>query len=138
MVAELHPYITIHCTSSLHLLFLQHISAHASHFHLCCANSVLLSLMVLLSVLLHSPLHIGDDTQQHLKNITLEGVTLDVVCDVVANFEHMKELQCMGISDPQEVWLLYTCVCIISASCALKVPRPAHVSVGYCFFLIFC
>ena len=60
---------------------------------------------------LFSPLYIGDDTQPHLKNITLEGVTLDVVCDVVVNFEHMMEFQCMRISDPQEVWLLYTCVC---------------------------
>ena len=64
--------------------------------------------MVLLSVLLYSPLCIGDDTQQHLESITLEGVTLDVVCDVVTNFEHMKKLQCMRISDPQEVWLLFT------------------------------
>ena len=62
--------------------------------------------MVLLSVLLHFPLYIGDDSQQHLKSVTLNSVTLDVVCDVVVNFEHMKELQCMAISDPQEVWLL--------------------------------
>ena len=61
---------------------------------------------------LFSPLYIGDDTQPHLKNITLERVTLDAMCDVVVNFEHMKELQCMSISNPQEVWLLYTCVCI--------------------------
>ena len=93
--------------------------------------------MVVLSVLLLSPLHIGDDTQRHLKNIMLEHVTLDAVCDVV-NFEHMKELQCMLIYDPQEVWLLYTCVCIISASCALKTPRPPKVSVRCCFLPIFC
>ena len=117
--------------------YLQHISAHASHFHFCCGNSVLPFLMVLLSVLLHSPPHIGDDTQQHLKNIMLERVTLDAVCDVV-NFEHMKELQCMGISDPQEVWLLYTCVCIITVSYALKTPRPPKVSVRCCFLPIFC
>ena len=72
--------------------------------------------------LLHSSLYIDDDTQQHLESITLEGVTLDVVCDVVVNFEHMKELQCTRISDPQEVWLLYTCVCIISVSNALIIP----------------
>ena len=76
---------------------------------------------------LFPPLYIDDDTQQHLKNITLEGVTLDVLCDVVVNFEHMKELQCMRISDPQEVWLLYTSVCIISVSCALKIPGPPQV-----------
>ena len=93
--------------------------------------------MVLLSVLLHPPLYIGDDTEQHLKNIMLERVTLDAVCGVV-KFEHMKELQCMGISDPQEVWLLYACVCIISVSCALKTTRPPKVSVRCCFLSIFC
>ena len=93
--------------------------------------------MVLLSVLLLSPLYIGDDTEQHLKNIMMEHVTLDVVCDVV-NFEHMKELQCNGIYDPQEVWLRYTCVCVISASCTLKTPRPPKVSVRCCFLPIFC
>ena len=91
--------------------------------------------MVVLSVLLHFPLHIGDDTHQHLKNIMLEHVTLDVVCDVV-NFEHMKELQCMRISDPQKVWLLYTCACIISISSALKTPRPPNVSVRCCFLFL--
>ena len=106
-------------------------------FLFCCANSVLPFLMVVLSVLLLTPLHIGDDTQQHLKNIMLEHVTLDVVCDVV-NFEHMKKLQCMRIPEPLEVWLLYTCVCIISVSCALKTPRPPKVSVRCCFLPIFC
>ena len=91
--------------------------------------------MVLLSVLLLSPLYTGDDTQQHLKNIMLERVTLDAVCDVV-NFEHMKELQCMRISDPQEVWLLYACVCIITVSSALKTPRPPKVSVLPSYFLL--
>ena len=57
-------------------------------------------------------LYIGDDTQQHWKSITLNRVTLDVVCDVVVNFEHLKELQCMEISEPQEVWLLYSYICM--------------------------
>ena len=83
--------------------------------------------------LLHFPLYIGDDTQQHLKNITLERVTLDAMCDAVVNFEHMKELQCMEISDPQEVWILYTSVRIISVSCALKTPIPPEVRVRNCF-----
>ena len=94
--------------------------------------------MLFLSVLLHSPLYIGDDTQQHMESITWEGVTLDVVCDVVVNFEHMQELQCTKISEPEEVWLLYTCVCIISLSCALKIPRPLKVSVRCCFLPTFC
>ena len=57
-------------------------------------------------------MYIGDDTQQHLKSITLNPVTLDVVCSVVEIFEHMKELQCIEISDPQEVWLLYNYMCM--------------------------
>ena len=57
-------------------------------------------------------MYIGHGTQQPLKNITLKGVTLDVVCDVVVNFEHMKELQCVDISEPQEVWLLYIYMCM--------------------------
>ena len=95
--------------------------------------------MVLLSVSpLFSSVYIGDDTQQHLESITLEGVTLDAVCDVVVNFEHMQELQCTKISEPQEVWPVYKCVCIISLSCALKMPRPPKVSVRCCFLPTFC
>ena len=63
-------------------------------------------------------MYIGDDTQQHLEGITLYCVRLDVLCDVVESFEHMKELQCTYMFDPQEVWLLYaTCVCIIYYLC---------------------
>ena len=143
---------TIQCCTPSHHLRLQHISARASRnfFFAVLAlyspswsidpstgsNSYLLSTLAvwccqalqfvaggsLVCPPLFSPLYIGDDTQQHLKNITLKRVTLDVVCDVVVNFEHMKEIQCMSISDPQEVWLLYACVCIISVSCVLKTP----------------
>ena len=52
--------------------------------------------------------------QEHMESITLDHVTLDIVCDIVVTFERMKELQCMKISDPQEVRHLYTSVCIIS------------------------
>ena len=66
-------------------------------------------------------MYIGDDTQQHLESITLNRVTLDVVCDVVEIFEHMKELQCIGISDPQEVWLLYSYMCMFHLLLVLQI-----------------
>ena len=66
-------------------------------------------------------MYIGDDTQQHLKSITLNRVTLDVVCDVVEISEHMKELQCMEISDPQEVWLLYSYMCMYHLLLVLQI-----------------
>ena len=50
---------------------------------------------------------VGDGTQENIENVTLSLVQLDVMCDVVEFFEHVKELQCMSISDPQEVSLLY-------------------------------
>ena len=138
MVTELQPHIMVHCASSLQLLIISNTFLLMPPIFVY-AVPTLCSLSWWGSCLfLHSPLHIGDDTQQHLKNITLEGVTLDVVCDVVVNFEHMKELQCTGISPPQEVWLLYTWVCIITVSCALKITRAPHVSIGYCFLPIFC
>ena len=66
-------------------------------------------------------MYIGDDTQQHLKSITLNRVTLDIVCDVVEIFEHMKELQCMEICDPQEVWLLYSYMCVYHLLLVLQI-----------------
>ena len=57
-------------------------------------------------------MYIGNDSQQHLESMTLSYVRLDVVCNIVEIFEHMKELQCTGISDPQEVWLLYCYMCV--------------------------
>ena len=66
-------------------------------------------------------MYIGDDTQQHLKSITLNPVTLDVVCDVGEIFEHMKELRCMEISDPQEVWLLYSYMCVYHLLLVLQI-----------------
>ena len=50
---------------------------------------------------------VGDGTQENIGNVTLNRVQLDVMCHVVEIFEHVKELQCMNISDPQEVLLLY-------------------------------
>ena len=43
--------------------------------------------------------------QTSLIRVTLDRVPLDMVCDVVRIFEHMKELKCIDISDPQQVCL---------------------------------
>ena len=50
---------------------------------------------------------VGDGTQENIGNVTLNWIQLDVMCDVMEIFVHVKELQCMNISDPQEVSLLY-------------------------------
>ena len=41
-----------------------------------------------------------------VKRVILSHVPLDVVCGVVDYFEHVEELKCDHISDPQQV-LLY-------------------------------
>ena len=43
--------------------------------------------------------------QTSLERVTLDKVPLDVVCDVVGIFEHVKELKCMEIRNPQQVCL---------------------------------
>ena len=43
--------------------------------------------------------------QTSLERVTLDRVPLDGVCDVVGIFEHMKELKCTDIRDPQQVCL---------------------------------
>ena len=43
--------------------------------------------------------------QTSLERVTLDEVPLDVVCDVVVIFEHVKELKCTDIKDPQQVCL---------------------------------
>ena len=43
--------------------------------------------------------------QTSLERVTLDKVPLDVVCDVVGFFGHVKELECAYIRDPQQVSL---------------------------------
>ena len=64
------------------------------------------------SCLLHLHSSVGSGTQEHVQNITVERISLDVACDVVEIFEHAKELHCMCISDPQEVWLPFAAICM--------------------------
>ena len=90
------------------------------------------------SYLLHLHSSVGGGTQEHVQNITMGRVSLDVVCDVVEIFEHAKELQCTCISDPQEVWLLYAAICTYISSFFSNVPltpSPLVVSAGqFCPF----
>ena len=50
---------------------------------------------------------VDDGTQENIRNVILQQVQLDVMCDVVEIFEYVKELQCMSFSDPQEVLIPY-------------------------------
>ena len=43
--------------------------------------------------------------QKSVERVTLWYVPLDVVCGVVDYFEHVEELKCEGINDPQQVCL---------------------------------
>ena len=43
--------------------------------------------------------------QTSLERVTLDKAPLDVVCDVVGFFEHVKELKCTDIRNPQQVCL---------------------------------
>ena len=43
--------------------------------------------------------------QTSFERVTLDEVPLDVVCDVVGFFKHVKELKCTDMRDPQQVCL---------------------------------
>ena len=43
--------------------------------------------------------------QRSVERVTLSHVPLDVVCGVVDYFEHVEEVKCKGIKDPQQVCL---------------------------------
>ena len=42
-----------------------------------------------------------------VKKVTLSHVPLDVVCSVMDYFEHVEELNCQYIKEPQQVHLLF-------------------------------
>ena len=59
--------------------------------------------------------------QRSVERSSLAEVPLDFVCDAVGFFEHVKELKCTGISDPQQVCLAVQCLaftCMGTAQCA--------------------
>ena len=98
-----------------------------------CCSPALMCVTGIASCLFHLHSSVGGGTQEHVKNITLERVSLDVVCDVVEIFEHAKEIQCTHISDPQEVWLLYAAMHTYISSFLSHVPptpRPPVMSAG--------
>ena len=43
--------------------------------------------------------------QRSVKRVTLSHVPFDVVCGVVDYFEHVEEVKCEVIEDPQQVCL---------------------------------
>ena len=73
--------------------------------------------LILLAAHLLACFPAGNLVQTSLERVTLDKVPLDVVCDVVGIFEHVKELKCTDIRDPQQV-----CLCNVTPS-----PRP-HVT----------
>ena len=87
-----------------------------------CCSPALMCVAGIASCLLHLHSSVGGGTQDHVENITLNPVPLDVVCDVVEISEHAKEIQCTDISDPQEVWLLYAAICTYISSFWSHVP----------------
>ena len=40
-----------------------------------------------------------------VQKVTLCGAPLDVLCDMLPVFEHVEQLVCLNINDPQEVGL---------------------------------
>ena len=48
--------------------------------------------------------------QRSVERVTLELVPLDLVCGVVDYFEHVEELKCVNIEDPQQVCVYFLCV----------------------------
>ena len=47
----------------------------------------------------------GSLVQRSVERVTLNKVPLDLVCNAVEFFEHVKDLECTCISDPQQVCL---------------------------------
>ena len=64
--------------------------------------------------LCHIHFSVGGSAQECVESISLKPVPLDVVCDVVRIFEHVKELQCINITNPLEVCQLYASLCALS------------------------
>ena len=75
---------------------------------------------MLFPVLFLSISFVGGSAQECMESISLERVPLDVVCDVVRIFEHVKELQCTDITNPLEVCQPY------ASLCALSLLHPCH------------
>ena len=63
---------------------------------------------------------VGGSAQECMESITLLLVPLDVLCDVVGIFEHVKELQCLDFTNPLEVCQPY------ASLCALSLLHPCH------------
>ena len=53
------------------------------------------------------------------KRVTLGNVPLDVVCGVVDYFEHVEELKCKNIKDPQQVRLYIFYILVVHYVCII-------------------
>ena len=61
---------------------------------------------------------VGGSAQECIESISLMYAPLDLLCDVVGIFEHVKELQCMDITNQLEVCQLYASLCACTLSSA--------------------
>ena len=52
-----------------------------------------------------------------VKRVTLSHVPLDLVCGVVDYFEHVEELKCEDIKDPQQVRLYIFYILVVHYVC---------------------
>ena len=59
----------------------------------------------------------GNVVQKSVKRGTLWYVPLDVVCGAVDYFEHVEELKCGNIKDPQQVHLYIFYILVVHYVC---------------------
>ena len=57
--------------------------------------------------------------QRSVERVTLSRVPLDVVCGVVDYFEHVEELKCVNIKDPQQVRLYIFYILVVHYVCRI-------------------
>ena len=68
-----------------------------------------------------------------VQQVTVRGVPLDVICDMLPVFEPVEQLVCLDIKDPQAVSLA-----MVSATTILSLDISATCSHGltYCMYLL--
>ena len=68
-----------------------------------------------------------------VQQVTVRGVPLDVLCDMLQVFEPVEQLVCLDVKDPQEVSLA-----VLSTTTILLLDVSATCSHGhiYCMYLL--
>ena len=87
--------------------------------------------------------HVAGSVQK--VTLTLCGAPLDVLCDILPVFEHVDQLVCLDIKDPQEVGLAMlptttrlqhtvcsSATCDCSLACCMCTCLILHVATGVC------